>query len=98
MTRTYALTIEIPPEIEKEIENLAEATGRSQSEVALHALQSYLEIEMWQQARMPAQIKAASARATDAKAAYVKASYEDDYDSKVDVQAIYSQWKGSEDD
>jgi predicted transcriptional regulator len=44
---TTTLTIRMPQEMKRRIEDLAEATGRNKSYLALDALRRYLETESW---------------------------------------------------
>ncbi len=42
------LSIRIPPEMRDELENLADATGRTKSFLAAEAISSYLALQAWQ--------------------------------------------------
>jgi predicted transcriptional regulator len=46
------LTIRLPEETKQSLEQLAEATGRSKSFLALDAIRAYLEREAWQVAQI----------------------------------------------
>jgi len=55
------LTIRIPEDTKQSLEQLAEATGRSKSFLALDAIQAYLERESWQIVAIQEAIKEADA-------------------------------------
>ncbi len=42
------ITIRLPEELKNKLQNLAHATGRSKSFLALEAIQAYVESESWQ--------------------------------------------------
>ena len=42
------LSVRIPPEIKKQLDQLSDATGRTKSFLAVEAIERYLEIQSWQ--------------------------------------------------
>jgi RHH-type rel operon transcriptional repressor/antitoxin RelB len=55
------LTIRIPDDTKQSLEQLAEATGRSKSFLALDAIRAYLERESWQVAQIQEAVREADA-------------------------------------
>lgn len=55
------LNFRVPPALKEQLDKLAEATGRSKTTLAVEALQSYLEEQVWQVAEIQAAIKDADA-------------------------------------
>ena len=47
-THTVTLSVRIPSETQTQLDELAEATGRTRSFLTAEAIQSYLEVQAWQ--------------------------------------------------
>ena len=47
-TPAVPLSVRIPPKMRDELDELAEATGRSKSFLATEALDNYLSVQVWQ--------------------------------------------------
>lgn len=59
------LSVRIPPEMREQLEELADATGRTKSFLAAEAIEHYLQIQSWQtKAIKDAVVKANSGQAT----------------------------------
>jgi RHH-type transcriptional regulator, rel operon repressor / antitoxin RelB len=77
MPETTTITIEVPADTERRVTDLAEATGRTRSQLALDALQQYLDVDAWQVAQIHSRIKEADAGA---------------FATDEEVQAIFTRW------
>lgn len=55
------MSLHLPDEVAKQLENLAEVTGRTQSWLAGQAIQDYLQREAWQIAETEQALKEADA-------------------------------------
>ena len=70
MTHSYSdhpavtLSIRIPPEMRDELENLADATGRTKSFLAAEAISSYLASQAWQVKAVEDAVKKADSNKT----------------------------------
>lgn len=60
-TRSAVLTVRVPVELKKRLEGLAESTARNRSQIALDAIQNYVEQEELQIARVDEGIRDAGA-------------------------------------
>ncbi len=52
MAKSTTLTVRVPAEMKRSLEELAKATGRSQGWLTLDAVQRYLTVESWQVAEI----------------------------------------------
>lgn len=73
------LTVRVTGEVEDRLEALADATGRSKSQIASDAIKQYIELECWQIGEIKAAIKEANAGdfATEAQVDAVKKKWRD---------------------
>lgn len=72
------LTIRVPEELQQDLGNLAEMTGRSRSWLAAEAIREYLERERWQIAQIHEAIVEAEAG---------------DFASPEETAAVFEKWK-----
>ena len=59
--RTTTITVRMPASVKDQLEELARATGRQRTYLALEAIRKYLEVESWQIAEIQEAIQRADA-------------------------------------
>jgi len=77
--RTTTITVRMPESMKDQLEELARATGRQRTYLALEAIRTYLEVEAWQIARIQEAIGRADSGefATDEQVSSVRARFRD---------------------
>ena len=75
------MTIRLPTEVKRQLEQLAKVTDRSKSWLAADAIRSYLEIQQWQIDEIMAGIKEADAG---------------DFADAAEVEAVFNKWTKNE--
>ena len=75
--QTATMTIRMPVSMKGRLEELARATGRQRSYLALEAIRTYLEVEAWQTAEIVEAITRADAGefASEARVTAVRAKF-----------------------
>ncbi len=75
--KTATVTVRMPESMKNRLEELARATGRQRTYLALEAIRTYLEVEAWQVAEIRGAIQRADAGefATDERVAAVREKF-----------------------
>jgi len=75
--RTTTITVRMPASMKDQLEELARATSRQRTYLALEAIRKYLEVEAWQIAQIGEAIRRADAGefATDEQVAAVREKF-----------------------
>ena len=77
MTQSTTMTIRLTPELKSRLDQLAEATHRSKSFLAVEAIREFVELNEWQIQEIKEAIKEADAG---------------DFSSNDEVNAVFNRW------